>query len=150
MRGLTQQKIIVQGWEQALACRSLLEASARSYRGLCISDDLAWLDQAGASFFTQAVTVAADRDHMAVVKQAVQDRGGDQTIVEDAAPFAHAPVAGDQNAAPFVPAATSTNKLRLTVPLRSNGRSYVAAATNTSLSEATGQGNDILLFSRGY
>jgi hypothetical protein len=77
LRGLTQQKIIVQGWEQALACRSFLEASARSYRGLCISDDLAWLDQARASFFTQAVTVAADRDHVAVVKQPVEDRGGD-------------------------------------------------------------------------
>jgi hypothetical protein len=40
-----------------------------------------------------------------VVKQAVEDRGGDQAIVEDAPPLAHAPVAGDQNAAPFVPAA---------------------------------------------
>jgi hypothetical protein len=99
----------------------LLEVSARLYLGLCISDDLAWLDQARASFFTQAVTVAADRDHMAVVKQAVQDRGGDQTIVEDAAPFAHATVAGNQNAAPFVPAATSTNTLRQRIPLRSNG-----------------------------
>jgi hypothetical protein len=38
--GPAQQEIIVQGWEQALACRSLPEASAKSYRGLCIGNDL--------------------------------------------------------------------------------------------------------------
>ncbi|GEO43407.1 hypothetical protein SAE02_75550 [Skermanella aerolata] len=80
MRGLTQQEIIVQGWEQALACRSFLGVSAKSYCRLCISDDLTWFDQARASFFTQAITVAANGDHVAVVKQAVEDRGGDQTI----------------------------------------------------------------------
>ena len=99
-----------------------LEASAKSYRGLCIGDDLARFDQARAPLFTQSVTVTADRDHVAVVKQPVQDRGGDQTIIKDAAPFAHATVAGDQNAAPFVPAATSLSILLLLLPIRMNGK----------------------------
>lgn len=87
MRGFAQQEIIVQGWEQALACRSLLKASARSCRGLCIGNDLARFDQTRTPFFTQSVTVTADRDHVAVVKQPVQDRGGDQTIIEGCRPI---------------------------------------------------------------
>ena len=43
--------------------RTLLRADCRGF------------DQAGAALFAQPVAVAADGDHLAVVKQSVEDRG---------------------------------------------------------------------------
>jgi hypothetical protein len=40
------------------------------------------LQKATAAFFLQAVAVAAEGNHVAVVKEAIEDRGGHHRIVE--------------------------------------------------------------------
>src|SRR5690242_828538 len=75
---------------------------ARSSRSLGFGNELVWLDQAGAPLLAQPVALATDRDDVTVVQQAVQDRGGNQGVPEDACPLAHAAVAGDQDATPLV------------------------------------------------
>ncbi len=57
------------------------------------------LDEAGAALFAQPVAVAADGDDLAVVQEAVEDRGCDDGVAEHGAPFADRAVAGDEQAA---------------------------------------------------
>src|SRR3546814_744335 len=62
------------------------------------------LHQAGTALLAQPIAVAADGDDLAVVQQAIEDRGGDDGIAEHAAPFPDRAVAGDQHAAALVAA----------------------------------------------
>jgi hypothetical protein len=47
--------------------------------------------EARATLLPEAVGLAADGEDVAVVEQAVEDRGGDDGVAEDVAPFADAP-----------------------------------------------------------
>src|SRR5690606_14137730 len=60
--------------------------------------------KAGAALLPKPVAVATDREHVAVVEQAVEDRGRDDRIAEDAAPFADRTVARDEQAPALVAA----------------------------------------------
>ena len=61
-------------------------------------------DETGAAFFAQAVTVAADRDHLAVMEEAIEDGGRHDRIAEYGAPFAHGAVTRNHQAAALVAA----------------------------------------------
>src|SRR6056297_1526329 len=50
----------------------------------------------------KAVAGALDLDDDGVVQQAVEQRGGDDGIAEDLAPFGEAAVGGEDHGAPFV------------------------------------------------
>jgi hypothetical protein len=50
------------------------------------------LDEAALALDTQPIAVAADGQHVAVVKEPVEDRGGHNRIGEHRAPFGHVPV----------------------------------------------------------
>lgn len=60
------------------------------------------LDEAALPFGAEPVTVAADSQHVAVVQEPVEDRGGDHRIGEHGAPFSNAAVRRDQHGAGFV------------------------------------------------
>jgi hypothetical protein len=62
------------------------------------------LDESGLSLLAEAIAIASDGEDVAMVEQAVEDRGGDDGIVEDGAPFGDRPVAGEQDAAALVAA----------------------------------------------
>lgn len=47
-------------------------------------------EKAGAAFLAEPVAVATDREDVAVVEQPIEDRGRDDRIAEDGAPFARA------------------------------------------------------------
>jgi hypothetical protein len=53
----------------------------------------------------QAIAVTADRDHVAVVKEAIEDRGCHHGIAEHRTAVADAAIAGEQDCALLVPAA---------------------------------------------
>src|SRR5580765_6446157 len=59
-------------------------------------------NQAGLASFLEPVTLAADVDRSGMVQQAVEDRGRDDRVTEDRAPFAVALVGSQDDAAPFV------------------------------------------------
>ena len=63
------------------------------------------LKQTAAPFFLQSITVAADRDDMTVVKQAVENGGGHDGIAKHGAPLADAAIAGEQDCTALVTAA---------------------------------------------
>ena len=50
------------------------------------------LQKAAPALFAQSVAFAPDGDDVAVVQHSVKDRGGDDRITEDGAPFADSPV----------------------------------------------------------
>jgi hypothetical protein len=54
------------------------------------------LQKPAAALFAKAIAVTSDGDDLAVVKQPVEDRGGDHGVAEDAAPFPNGSVRGDQ------------------------------------------------------
>ena len=58
---------------------------------------------AGAAF-AEAVALAFEGDHVGVVDEAVDERGGDHGVAEDLAPGLEAAVAGDDDRAAFVAA----------------------------------------------
>ena len=60
------------------------------------------LDEAALALGSEPVAVAADRQHVAVVQEPVEDRGGDHGISEHGAPFGNTAVRGDQHGASFV------------------------------------------------
>ena len=60
------------------------------------------LDEAALALGSKPVAVAADRQHMAMVQEPVEDRGGDHGIGEHRAPFGNATVRRDQHGAGFV------------------------------------------------
>jgi hypothetical protein len=51
---------------------------------------------------TQAIARALDLDHDRMVQQAVEQRGCNDRIAEDLAPFGEAAVGGEDHGAPFV------------------------------------------------
>ena len=51
---------------------------------------------------TQAIARALDLDHDGMVEQPVEERGGDDGIAEDLAPFGEAAVRGEDHGALFV------------------------------------------------
>jgi hypothetical protein len=63
------------------------------------------LQKPAAPFFLQAIAVTADRDHVAVVKEAIEDRGCHHGIAEHRTAVADAAIAGEQDCALLVPAA---------------------------------------------
>ena len=54
--------------------------------------------------FPQSITLALDVERRGMVQGSVQDRGGQDMIVEDLAPIRKALIAGHNEAAPLVPA----------------------------------------------
>ena len=64
-----------------------------------------FLQKPAAAFLLQTIAVTADRDHMAVVKEAIEDRGCHHGIAEHRTPVADAAIAGEQDCALLVPAA---------------------------------------------
>ncbi len=59
--------------------------------------------RAGAAF-AQAVALALERDHVGVVDEAVDERGGDHRVAEDLAPSLESAIRGDDDRAAFVAA----------------------------------------------
>jgi hypothetical protein len=57
------------------------------------------LDETRTTLLAQAIAVAADGDDVAVMKQPIEDGGGDDGIAEDGTPLADRAVGGDQQAA---------------------------------------------------
>ncbi|MDO5759133.1 MAG: hypothetical protein Q4P24_17045 [Rhodobacterales bacterium] len=55
------------------------------------------LQKPAAAFFAAAVAVTSDRDDMAMVKQAIEDRRCDDNIAEDGTPFTDGAVRGYQH-----------------------------------------------------
>src|SRR5437879_12948534 len=62
------------------------------------------LDEARAALLAQAVAVAADRDDLAMVEQAIEDRRRHDGIAEHGSPLADRTIAGEQEAAALVAA----------------------------------------------
>src|SRR5690606_12208896 len=60
--------------------------------------------KAGSALLPQAIAIAADREDLAVMEQAIEDRGRHHGIAEDAAPLADRAIAGDEHAAALVAA----------------------------------------------
>lgn len=59
-------------------------------------------DEAALSLGAEPVTIAADRQHVAVMQEPVEDRGGDHGTGEHSAPFGNTAVRGDQHGASFI------------------------------------------------
>lgn len=60
------------------------------------------LDEAAFALGAEPVAVAADRQHVAVMQEPVEGRGGDHGIGEHCTPFGNAAVRRDQHRAGFV------------------------------------------------
>src|SRR5262249_9644934 len=73
--------------------------SCRCWHARC---DRRRLQQASAPFLAQPVAVAADRDDVAVMEEAVEDSGRHHGIAEHGSPLADRAIAGDQHAAALV------------------------------------------------
>lgn len=71
-----------------------MSQSCLAHRRRCVGP----LEHAGPPFLAQSVAVAADRDHVAVVQQVIEDRGRDDRIAEYLAPLAGGRGAGDEQA----------------------------------------------------
>src|SRR5919108_3078327 len=86
-------------WE--VAC---LPTWASSWSCLCrhARCDRRRLQQAGAPLLAQPVAVAADRDDVAVMEEAVEDSSCHDGIAEHGSPLADRAIAGDQHAAALV------------------------------------------------
>ncbi len=63
------------------------------------------LDEATLPFGAESVAVTADGQHVAVVQEPVEDRGGNHGIGKHGTPFGNAAVRRDQHGAGFVAAA---------------------------------------------
>ena len=59
--------------------------------------------ETGFAFFFEPVTVALDVDRRGVVQESVQNRRGQDVIIEDLAPVEKTLVGGDDHAGFFVP-----------------------------------------------
>src|SRR5579864_595665 len=61
-------------------------------------------------FLSESIALALDHQGMAVMQQAIEDRGRQDVVAEDRAPLRHDLVGGDQQAAAFVPAGDELEK----------------------------------------
>lgn len=63
------------------------------------------MQKAAATLFAESIAVSADGDDVAVVKQPIEDRRGDDGITEDRAPFSDGAVEGHEHGAALIAAA---------------------------------------------
>src|SRR5262249_1073048 len=117
------------GAAREVACLPTWAWSCRYWHARC---DRRRLEQAGAPLLAQPVAVAADRDDVAVMEQAVEDRMGHDGIAEHGALLADRPIAGHQYAAPLVAPRHQLNKQMCRIGLemgdnRARRRSEVSA-----------------------
>src|SRR5579864_2700956 len=61
-------------------------------------------------FLSESIALALDYQGVAVMQQAIEDRGRQDVVAEDRAPLRHDLVGGDQQAAAFVPAGDELEK----------------------------------------